>query len=59
MREKLYLILWSGKVYGESQVRATSKKEAKRLAEADKDEFFERLPPEPDWEIEEIQEVEE
>ena len=54
---KLYKILWSGKTFGESVVKASSKKEARLLAKNGKDTDFERCEDQPDWEIEEITEI--
>ena len=59
-KKKLYRVLWSAKIYGESVVEATSKEEARRLAEQGKDKGFERLEhTDLEWEIEEVTEVEE
>jgi len=59
-KKKRYKIIWSAKIFGESSVMATSKEEARELAEQGKDEGFERLDHKlPHWDIEEVEEVEE
>ena len=55
-KAKLYRILWNGIAFGESEIRATSKKEAKDMAEDGKDKNF-GIMDTTDWEVTDVEEI--
>ena len=54
---KLYKITWTCGKFGESNVQASSKKGAMKLADAGKDEDFYELNDLGDWSILDVEEI--